>query len=237
MARVRYRPGHTFFVKAFPPWKRALDLVVGVTALVCLSPLLAAVAVLIAVASPGPVLFGQRRAGLAGQEFTMWKFRSMRVGTDTAPHERAAGEEIATNRTLAKVDDRAQLIPLGALLRKSCLDELPQLFNVLRGEMSLVGPRPDPVYVARQYHPWHRLRLDVRPGMTGLWQVSGKNTTTFRQMLMLDLAYARGQSLALDLWILLKTPGAVLADLWNAAATEASASLSPQAPQPVARRR
>jgi lipopolysaccharide/colanic/teichoic acid biosynthesis glycosyltransferase len=215
MARIDHAPGHVFFVRPLPAWKRTADLLVAGIALVCVSPLLLALAILILAVSPGPVLFGQRRVGHGGKEFTMWKFRSMHVNTDTGAHERAATQEIAANGTLAKVEDRTQLIPCGGYLRRSCLDELPQLFNVLRGEMSIVGPRPEPVYAARHYETWHRLRLDVLPGMTGLWQVSGKNRTTFREMLLLDIRYTRHQSPALDLWILLKTPGVIVAEIMD----------------------
>jgi lipopolysaccharide/colanic/teichoic acid biosynthesis glycosyltransferase len=196
-----------------PAWKRGLDVLGAAVGLLALAPLLAAIAALIAVVSPGPVFFGQRRVGRGGAEFTMWKFRTMRVGTDTQAHERAVSQEIAVDGRLTKANYASAYIPFGPLLRKSSLDELPQLFNVLLGTMSLVGPRPEPVYAVKHYHPWHRRRLDVLPGMTGLWQISGKNRTTFRRMLELDLAYAERQSLGLDLWILLKTPLVILEDL------------------------
>ncbi|MFB3819069.1 MAG: sugar transferase [Candidatus Methylomirabilales bacterium] len=213
MARIACLPAEPIFARRVPVWKRGLDVLGAAAGLVALAPLLLVIAAAIAAVSPGPVFFGQRRVGRGGVEFTMWKFRTMRLGADTRAHERAVSQEIATNGLLAKADYSSEYIPLGRLLRKASLDELPQLFNVLRGEMSLVGPRPEPVYAVRHYQPWHRRRLDVLPGMTGLWQVSGKNRTTFRRMLQLDLAYAERHSLGLDLWILLKTPAVILADV------------------------
>ena len=224
MARIAWRPAESIFVRRVPAWKRGLDVVGATVGLLALAPLFAAIAALILTVSPGPVLFGQRRVGRGGAEFMMWKFRTMRVGTDTRAHERAVSQEIATNGRLTKTDYTAEYIRFGPLLRKASLDELPQLFNVLRGEMSLVGPRPEPVYAVRHYQPWHRRRLDVLPGMTGLWQVSGKNRTTFRRMLELDLAYAERHSLRLDLWILLRTPTVILADLLGVPASAAVGS-------------
>ncbi len=213
MARISYQSGAALCVTPVPPWKRALDILLAGSALICLAPLLVLIMAVVALGSPGPMFFHQRRVGLGGKEFLMWKFRTMHVDVDTSAHQRAVSREIATHGPLTKVDTPAQLIPLGAWLRKSCLDELPQLLNVLRGEMSLVGPRPDPAYAAADYRPWHRVRLDVLPGITGLWQVTGKNRTTFRRMLELDRTYIRRCSLALDLSILLRTPGAILAEL------------------------
>ena len=194
-----------------PVWKRALDL----TLLLMLLPgwLLvgACVALVVKLGSPGPIFFRQRRVGYKGREFVCFKFRTMSANAETDSHRRHAQALIKSQSRMEKLDARKdpRLVPLGSLLRASGLDELPQLLNVMRGEMSLVGPRPCIPYECDAYEPWHWGRFDAVPGLTGLWQVSGKNRTTFEQMALLDIEYSKRRSLGLDLGILLKTLPAV----------------------------
>jgi lipopolysaccharide/colanic/teichoic acid biosynthesis glycosyltransferase len=195
------------FARRIPIWKRLLDIFGSLLALVLLAPLFAFIAVVIKIVSPGPVFFRQERIGYLGKPFRFWKFRTMTVDNNIAPHKEYMSHLINNDIPMKKLDstDNPLIIPFGIFLRKSCLDELPQLFNVLLGEMSLVGPRPCLPYEAQQYLRWHARRFDSVPGMTGLWQVSGKNRTTFREMIRLDINYERQMSLWLDLKILLKT--------------------------------
>jgi lipopolysaccharide/colanic/teichoic acid biosynthesis glycosyltransferase len=198
---------HPFFARRIPIWKRLLDIVGSLLALALLAPLFALIAVVIKVVSPGPVFFKQERIGYLGKPFSFWKFRTMADDNSIAPHKEYMSHLINNDIPMNKLDssDDPRIIPFGIFLRKSCLDELPQLFNVLLGEMSLVGPRPCLPYEAQQYLRWHARRFDSVPGMTGLWQVSGKNRTTFREMIRLDINYERQMSLWLDLKILWKT--------------------------------
>ena len=196
--------------------KRVLDVSLGAIALVLSAPLLVLAAIAIRISSHGPVLFRQRRIGQAGKPFTMWKFRSMRVTNDDSTHRayvRAmllGGEQLPSGRLgLHKLDDD-RVTAVGRLLRRTSVDELPQLFNVLRGDMSLVGPRPALPWEVELFSPVDRVRFDVKPGITGLWQVSGRSRLTMRQALELDRAYVTQQSLLLDLKILLKTLPVVL---------------------------
>jgi lipopolysaccharide/colanic/teichoic acid biosynthesis glycosyltransferase len=156
--------------------------------------------------SPGPILFKQERIGRGGRLFMCFKFRSMRVNASTSHHQEHLKSLMRSNVAMIKMDaiGDPRVIPLGGLLRASGLDELPQIFNVWRGEMSLVGPRPCTPYEYSEYLPSQKERFNALPGITGLWQVSGKNKTTFEQMVNLDIEYARNQSLALDLKIMLK---------------------------------
>lgn len=191
-----------------PHWKRAMDIVGAIAVLIILSPLLLAVAVLIKSVSRGPVFFRQRRFGAAGRSFILWKFRTIEINDASAPHHSHVSDLMARDQPLKKRDYELAIIPGGRFLRKLGLDELPQLFNVLKGEMSLVGPRPD-VVPPRNYQSWQRRRFDVVPGMTGLWQVCGKNETTFSTMMRLDILYIRRRSIWLDMIILLRTIPAV----------------------------
>jgi lipopolysaccharide/colanic/teichoic acid biosynthesis glycosyltransferase len=201
--------------------KRGIDLVVSATALVLLSPCFLAIAVAIRLSSPGPILFRQPRVGRYGVPFTFLKFRSMHAHSDSEPHRQFVKRYIegaastpasgATGHRPYKLTDDPRVTRLGRWLRRSSLDELPQFLNVLRGEMSLVGPRPPIPYEIEAYDVWHRRRLmEVRPGITGLWQVKGRSRVSFDDMVRLDLDYARRWSLGLDLKILLQTPRAVL---------------------------
>jgi lipopolysaccharide/colanic/teichoic acid biosynthesis glycosyltransferase len=203
------------FANRIPIWKRAIDVVGALIGLVCLSPLLLLVAAVIKAVSPGPALLGQQRVGRHGRIFTMWKFRTMRVDAEAGVHADHFNGLITTDRPMTKLDVNRdpRIFPFGKLIRRSYVDELPQLINVLRGEMSLVGPRPCILYEARAYESWQNRRFDALPGMTGLWQVSGKNKTTFKEMMRLDIAYSRRRSFWLDIGILLKTVPAIGAEI------------------------
>jgi lipopolysaccharide/colanic/teichoic acid biosynthesis glycosyltransferase len=165
------------------------------------------VALVVICGSRGPVLFRQRRVGYKGREFTCYKFRTMQVDAETGTHRDHFCQLMESEVPMTKLDARndPRLVPLGALLRATGLDELPQLINVVRGEMSLVGPRPCIPYEYERYQPWQRRRFDAVPGLTGLWQVSGKNRTTFNEMIRFDIEYSERLSLWLDLQIILKT--------------------------------
>jgi len=177
---------------------------------------MAVVALAIRVDSPGPAIYRQRRVGKDGKEFIMYKFRTMVDGIDDAPH-RAAFERFFRARSLEEIgettfklkDDR-RITRVGRFLRLTSLDELPQLFNVLNGTMSLVGPRPPIPYETELYEPWHWRRLAVRPGITGPWQALARNQVPFADMVLMDLDYVARKSLRLDLKILLLTVGTVL---------------------------
>ena len=210
---------------SLPWWKRGTDIAISLGAMLILSPLLVLVAVLIKLVSPGPVFFKQQRVGYLGRAFTLYKFRTMHVNFDASVHQAHLARLIATQKEtsdgdqpMRKLDDNnPQIIPMGRLMRKACLDELPQLFNVLRGQMSLVGPRPPIPYEVKEYLRWHSMRFDAVPGMTGLWQVSGKNNTTFKEMIRLDIRYACQRSFLLDMKIIFKTIPVVFAQLYNKA--------------------
>jgi lipopolysaccharide/colanic/teichoic acid biosynthesis glycosyltransferase len=195
--------------------KRALDVLFSGLALLLLSPLFACVAMAVKCSSPGPVLFRQKRLGQYGKPFSFLKFRSMYATSNAAVHQEyvrkfIAGRAAAT-AGVYKITDDARVTAVGHVLRRTSLDELPQLWNVLRGDMSLVGPRPPLSYEFEQYASWHRRRvLEAKPGITGLWQVQGRSRTSFEEMVRLDLRYARRWSLWLDVKILCQTPGAVL---------------------------
>jgi exopolysaccharide biosynthesis polyprenyl glycosylphosphotransferase len=190
--------------------KQVLDYVVAAIALVVLALPMAVIALLIKITSPGPVLFRQLRSGLNGAPFTMYKFRTMVTDAEQRKHELERLNEM--QGPVFKITNDPRVTPLGRLLRRFSLDELPQLFNVLRGEMSIVGPRPLPVDEVRRIHdPAHRRRLSVKPGLTCLWQISGRNQIRdFREWVRLDLEYIDNWSLWLDLKILFRTIPAVL---------------------------
>src|ERR1017187_1913553 len=194
-----------------PLWKRLLDLLcILLTAPVWL-PVMLLLGILIKIVSPGPSLFRQERVGYLGTRFTCFKFRTMAVNADTGVHQGHLNHLMDSNLPMKKLDaSDPRLIPCGLLLRSLGIDELPQLFNVIRGEMSLVGPRPCVPYEYENYSSRHRRRLEAVPGLTGLWQVSGKNRTTFEEMVDLDIHYSKNKSLLLDLKIILKTVPAIL---------------------------
>jgi exopolysaccharide production protein ExoY len=190
-----------------PWWKRSIDVAIAVTALPVLAACTAIVSIPIWLTSPGPVFFRQQRVGRQGQLFFLYKFRTMRVGADISVHQAHVASLLRSNRPMQKMDARrdTRLLPGAWLLRASGLDELPQIINILRGEMSVVGPRPCTPYEFSQYTPAARLRCRAVPGLTGLWQVSGKNKTTFDAMIRLDLAYFDNISPWLDLSIIGRT--------------------------------
>ncbi|MBM4370652.1 MAG: sugar transferase [Deltaproteobacteria bacterium] len=188
--------------------KHLLDLVCAGLLVFLISPLLLTIALLIRLRMGRPVFFSQERAGLNGRSFRMIKFRTM--VRDAEARKAALEDRNEMSGPVFKVTDDDRITPLGRWLRAWSLDELPQLFNVLRGHMSLVGPRPLPVYEQERIRGWHRRRLSMRPGITGLWQVSGRNEVDFGEWMRLDLAYIDTWSLGKDLGILLRTVGAVL---------------------------
>jgi len=211
---------------AKPRWKRTLDIVLVIMALPLLLPLAMLIGILIRIVSAGPVLFKQERVGYLGGRFLCYKFRTMFVDADTTCHQGHLNHLMNSNAPMMKMDSHGdpRIIPFGRLLRASGLDELPQLINVLRGEMSLVGPRPCVSYEYEKYLSWQRERFNTLPGLTGLWQVSGKNRTTFTEMIQLDIKYARAKTLWLDLKIILKTFPALLIQMWETRAKRKSAA-------------
>jgi lipopolysaccharide/colanic/teichoic acid biosynthesis glycosyltransferase len=232
VARAKGRPG--YFLA-----KRVLDSSLAVLGLLLLSPLLLVVALLIRLTSKGPVFFRQERVGFGGRHFKMYKFRSMYVNSDDRLHRQAYEQFLRGERASGKVDGALvvaeqtkegvpldathlpkhkgsgvprdpRITPLGYLLRRSSIDELPQLLNVLRGEMSLVGPRPPIPYEVGLYQSWHLKRLDTLPGITGLWQVRGRSRVTFDQMVQMDIEYINQQSFWYDVKLIALTIPAVL---------------------------
>lgn len=197
--------------------KRAIDIVGSAIALVLLLPLLAVIALLIKISSKGPVLFRQFRVGQYGLPFAFLKFRTMFQENDLNIHKEYMRHFIAGTANplepavVYKITNDPRVTRIGRFLRKTSLDELPQFWNVLKGEMSLVGPRPPIPYEVESYDIWHRRRiLEVKPGITGLWQVKGRSRTTFNDMVRLDLQYAKSWSIWLDLKILFETPRAII---------------------------
>ena len=198
--------------------KRVLDIAGSLALLIVLSPLLLIVAALVKLTSSGPVFFRQVRVGEGAKRFTMLKFRTMKVNADDRIHREYVSSLIAARKAggdaaegVFKITNDPRVTSIGRILRKTSLDELPQFLNVLTGEMSLVGPRPPIPYEVEQYKPWHHRRvLDAKPGITGLWQVTGRSRTTFDEMVRLDLRYAKKCSVWTDIKILLATPRAVV---------------------------
>jgi exopolysaccharide biosynthesis polyprenyl glycosylphosphotransferase len=200
--------------------KRAIDILGSLFALVVLSPVFLLLALVIKLTSEGPVFFRQKRIGQHGKAFTFLKFRSMHANNSSQIHQEYVKKLIAGedglkqsngNRGAFKLTNDPRITPVGRFIRRTSLDELPQFFNVLKGEMSLVGPRPPVPYEYEAYDIWHRHRMmEVKPGITGLWQVTGRSRTTFDEMVRLDLKYASSWSILMDLKILSQTPAAVL---------------------------
>ena len=194
--------------------KRSLDIVGGIAGLILFSPFFAVLPVLIKLNSKGPVFFQQDRYGRNGEQFKLLKFRSMYLDNDDVIHREYTTKlikgELDKSAGVFKIQGDPRVTPVGRFIRKYSLDELPQFINVLRGDMSLVGPRPPIRYEVENYCGWQRNRLmGKKPGITGLWQVTGRSSTSFDDMVRLDLRYLRGWSVALDLKILLRTPAAV----------------------------
>ncbi|MGH9528754.1 MAG: sugar transferase, partial [Terriglobales bacterium] len=207
--------------KFFSVVKRGMDLVGSVLAIVIFSPLFVAIALAIKLTSKGPILFQQKRIGQHGVPFMFMKFRSMYANNDASVHKEYVTQLIAgeaepkasddNGNAVYKLTEDCRITRVGRFIRRTSLDELPQFFHVVRGEMSLVGPRPPIAYEVEAYDIWHRRRvLEAKPGITGLWQVSGRSRVKFDDMVRLDLQYANTWSPWMDLKILLRTPAAVL---------------------------
>jgi lipopolysaccharide/colanic/teichoic acid biosynthesis glycosyltransferase len=188
---------------------RAVDILIAGSALFILAPLMVTIAAVIRLTSPGPALFKQRRAGLEKQPFVCFKFRTMRVGGDDNPLRDLVARQLRGEDTSIggswKLESDSRITKFGAFLRRTSLDELPQLLNVLRGDMAMVGPRPMPEWEVEMYPPAFDERFNVRPGITGLWQVSGRSTMGTLDMLRLDVCYVRQRTLSGDAAILART--------------------------------
>jgi len=192
--------------------KRLIDMVLALVAILTLSPFLLLIAAAIKLSSPGPVFFKQTRIGLGGAPFDFFKFRSMHISNDESKHKQFVQDFIQKgkqggdqNIQVFKITDDPRIFKFGKFIRKTSLDEFPQLFNVLKGDMSLVGPRPCLPYEWECYDEWHKNRLNILPGCTGLWQALGRSSVTFEEMVILDLYYISNMSLWLDLKIVLQT--------------------------------
>ncbi len=201
--------------------KRAMDLGIAIPLLTIAGPLMLVIAALVRATSRGPAIFKQRRVGLNGEMFICYKFRTMVQDADIRVHwdyvkAYATGQVAQTHAALErgeipyKLTNDSRVTPFGGFLRRSSLDELPQLLNVLKGDMSIVGPRPDVPYSVDLYKDWHRIRLQVKPGITGLWQVKGRSRVPFEEMMHLDVEYVLNQSIWNDIRILVLTVPAVL---------------------------
>lgn len=228
-------PGAAAVVRV-PTWKRVLDIALILLALPILLPVMIGIAIMIRLVSRGPVLFKQERIGLQGSRFMCLKFRTMVVGNDTAVHRGHLDNLINSDKPMVKMDLHGdpRIIRFGVPLRATGLDELPQLINVLRGEMSLVGPRPCVAYEYAKYLPWQKERFDTLPGLTGNWQVNGKNRTTFEQMIRLDIDYVRKKSLWMDLKIIFMTIPALVGQVRDTRRRKKTALAQPAAhPQPA----
>ena len=203
------------------PLKRVLDVVGSTVALVLLSPIMLVIALAIKLTSPGPVIFRQQRIGQGGVPFTFYKFRSMRTDTDDRVHREYVASlidgrptksgEVAGTSGQFKMKSDPRVTPIGRFIRKTSIDEIPQFWNVLKADMSLVGPRPPLPYEADRYKAWHRRRVfDLKPGLTGIWQVEGRSRVSFDDMVRMDLRYLRECSLGFDLRLLFRTVAVVL---------------------------
>ena len=195
--------------RTYRAFKRLLDVGLAVAGLTLLLPLVPLIVVLIKLDSRGPVVFAQRRVGQAGHLFTCYKFRSMVHNAESMKSDLANLNEATGPAFKIRRDPR--ITEIGAFLRRSSLDEVPQLVNVLLGHMSIVGPRPQIPAEVELYEPWHRRRLEVKPGITCLWQIAGRSHIGFDEWMRLDLQYVRRRSVQLDLWIVLRTLPAVIA--------------------------
>lgn len=196
------------FTRRLPIWKRTLDIVVSATLLVALLPLFAVVAVLVRYTSPGPVIFKQTRAGLGGKPFTIYKFRSMYVDAEERRKELEDQNEL--DGPAFKIKDDPRMSPIGRILRRTSIDELPQLYNVLIGDMTLVGPRPPMLHEIANYEQWQLSRLDLTGGLTCIWQVSGRSEIGFEDWIRMDLRYVKERNFLMDIGLLGKTAKAVI---------------------------
>lgn len=217
-------PESTSATSRLPLWKRTIDIGCCVLAMPLFAICTLVASILMRLTSPGPILFRQERVGFRGERFRLFKFRTMHVGANTASHQAHFSGLLKSNVPMQKLDapGDSRLVKGAWLLRASGLDELPQIINVLRGEMSIVGPRPCIPYEYDEYTPEQRRRLGCVPGLTGLWQVSGKNRLTFEEMVELDVRYAEKFSLALDLKIMLLTFPVLVLQVMESASGRAS---------------
>ena len=198
-----------------PGWKSALDITCILLAMPIWLPLMILLMLVTRLASPGPIFYRQERVGLGGRHFSIWKFRTMKVAAETRTHEHYFQELMKVDCPMTKLDAYGdpRLAPFGRILRASGLDELPQIFNVLCGDMSLVGPRPCTPNEFTYYESWQRDRVNGLPGLSGYWQVNGKNKTTFNEMIVMDFFYLKNVSILLDLKIMLKTCAVIAGQL------------------------
>jgi exopolysaccharide production protein ExoY len=198
-------------------WKRALDIALIVVSAPILVVVGGLIALVIKLGSRGPVIFRQQRVGHKGTLFTCYKFRTMHIGAEINSHRGYTTQLIKSEAPMTKLDagNDPRVIPFGKIIRATGLDELPQLINVLKGEMSLVGPRPCIPYEYEMYETWQKRRFDAVPGLTGLWQVSGKNRTTFNQMINMDIEYSETSNLWLDIKIISKTIPALMVQCYD----------------------
>ncbi len=202
---------HPVFVNQLPLMKRVLDLITVIPMMIVLSPIMLFATGLIKLVSKGPIFFKQERVGYLGLIFTMYKFRTMEISVSKEEHRKYMAALIRGEmRDQPMLKKETHLIRFGAFLRKTGIDELPQLWNVLRGEMSLVGPRPPIPYESQEYLRWYNGRFEVMPGLTGLWQVGKKNDLSFEEMIRIDLQYAKNYNLLMDIKIVFMTPFTIL---------------------------
>ena len=217
-----------------PLWKRWFDCTAIILTVPLWLPVLLLIMLGIKLSSAGPIFYKQARIGYRGRRFMIFKFRTMKVNVETHVHESYFERLMQADVPMTKLDASGdpRLIRCGRFLRAAGLDELPQLFNVLAGEMSLVGPRPCTVHEFARYLPWQRERVNAPPGMTGYWQVCGKNKTTFSEMIDMDIFYGKNMSLSLDLWILYRTVPAVFGQVVETRAVSLSHNPSASAVRP-----
>lgn len=213
-----------------PAWKRILDIACIVVALPVLVPVTLLISALIWFASPGPILYLNERVGYLGRKFICFKFRTMKVNADVGVHQKHLADLMKSDTPMTKMDCKGdpRVIPFGGFLRATGLDELPQLLNVIGGQMSIVGPRPCLPYEYDNYVPAQKRRFNSLPGLTGLWQVSGKNKTTFSEMIALDIHYTETMSPWLDLKIMFKTIPALLGQVIETKLAKSSKAGVPQ---------
>lgn len=183
--------------------KRIIDIVASFTGLILLSPLILIVSILIKLESKGEVIFKQKRVGLNGKEFYMYKFRSMVINAEELKEQLESQNEMSG--PMFKIKDDPRITKVGKFIRKTSIDELPQLINVIKGDMSLVGPRPSLPKEVKKFEPWMMERLEVKPGLTCIWQISGRNNIDFEDWMKLDIKYVRERSIKLDIKLILKT--------------------------------
>jgi lipopolysaccharide/colanic/teichoic acid biosynthesis glycosyltransferase len=223
-----------FVLQPVPGWKRYMDLAVLLVTLPITLPVWLLCSLIILIVSPGPLFFIQERVGYGGRRFNCYKFRTMRTGADTAAHQNYFRQLQQADAPMQKLDAAdPRIIPFGRIIRALGLDELPQLINVVRGEMSWVGPRPCTPFEMQRYESQQMERFTALPGLTGLWQVRGKNRTTFARMIELDIEYARSQSPIQDLKILALTPITLAMQLVEAVASRRQATVSLDSPATV----